>query len=535
MKKDSLIKGTLILALAAFTARFLGMIVRAPLMYLLGTEGMASYVIANNIYLVLLIIATAGIPSALSKLISEKMALNKEDEAQQIFRAAVTFSISAGIIVTVFFFGAAPFIAQVAENPASTLSIRALAPALLLFPTIAIMRGYFQGRQMMLAGGLSQIFEQFARVGTAVGVAYILVALGYHAEWVAAGASFGGVAGAVVAFLVMLYYWRKLKKSDAIEQQARLSTHTSKKLNKWSIYKNIFNLSLPIAIFSMAVPLVNAIDSSSLIFLLKDNIGLSAATDALALLGGKAQPIAGIPPILATALSMSILPIVSSAFAKNDLQEVATKSSQTFQISILSGLPLVLMIALAARPINGLLFPDTAGTTYIIWMTSTAMFQIVMMTSGSVLMGLGKSNWPMIHVLIGITVKIAGSFLLAPTFGIYGVMAGTTLCFIVTMALNMRRLKKLVNYEVLGRRWIGVLISIISVVIVGLLLEWGAAMTPLQHKLGYALQAGMIGVIVLLLYAIMLWRTKVITADELRLFPAPVRKAVQIAGRLLKR
>ena len=391
MSKDSLIKGTLVLALAAFVARFLGMIVRIPLLHMLGKEGMAAFVIANNIYLVLLLVATAGIPSALSKLISERIALGEEREAAQVYRAAITFSITAGLVITVVLLATAPAYAQAIGNPDSALAIRALAPALLLFPTIAIMRGYFQGHQNMTAGAMSQIYEQFVRVGGAIVLAWLILQAGFGTSEAAAAASFGGVLGSLAAFTVMLVYSRKLKPNkEAIASSALSRSDPASDSNRspmrWrTIYKKLFKLSVPIALFSMAVPLVHAIDSSTVIQLLEGRIGNKAATETLGLLGGKAQPIAGIPPILAIALSMSIVPIVSSAFAKGDMNEVVSKASQTLRISVLSGLPLVLMLIVAARPVNGFLFPDLEGTGLIMWMTAASMFQIMMQTSGAIL------------------------------------------------------------------------------------------------------------------------------------------------------
>lgn len=173
--------------------RVLGLVQRVPLEHLLGSVGNASFTIANNAYLMLLTVATAGIPSTLSKMVSERYALNRPSEARRVYHAALLFAAAAGIIITVvLYFGAPYFAEKVAGVPQSALAIQALAPALLLFPAIAMMRGYFQGRGNMTAGGISQIVEQVARVATAILLAFIILKLGYGDREVAAGASFGG-------------------------------------------------------------------------------------------------------------------------------------------------------------------------------------------------------------------------------------------------------------------------------------------------------------------------------------------------------
>lgn len=532
MSKDSLVKGTIILAGAAFIARFLGLIQRVPLQNMLGDEGMAHYGIAYNVYFLLLIVATAGIPSALSKLVSEKLALEQIDAAQRIYKAAIYFALSAGVIITALLYFGAPFYARdIAHNAQAALSIQALAPAMLLFPLIAIMRGYFQGRQQMMPGGLSQIVEQILRVLTAVILAYLLIRYGYHLEVAAAGASFGGVMGAAGAFAVMLYFQIKMKRSTEVPSHALKAVNnnsTAKPLSYRSIYVMIFKLSIPISIISIMVPFIYFIDSSIVIPLLQDQIGKQAAIETLGILTGRAQSLAGIPPIMAIALSMSIVPVVSSAYARKDIEEVKHKASQALRISVISGLPLVLALSVAARPINGLLFTDLQGTDIMIWLTLGSMFQIMMMTSASILMGLGHTKAPMINVAIGIAVKLIGSFALSPLFGVYGIIWSTSLCFIVTMALNLHVLRKIVSFTMLGKRWPGVIITAILLSGAGVFVEhvlFHNVSTP-WPKVDYLINGALTGAIVLLLYPLLLFVTKAFKQEDLAMLPNKIRKMI---------
>ncbi len=527
MTKDSLVKGTIILMAAAFVARFLGVVQRVPLKHLLDDAGMATYGIAYNIYFPLLIIATAGIPSALSKLISERMATGRYDEAQRIYRASVWFAVTAGALMTVILYAGAPFYAdRISQDPDAALAIRALAPALLLFPLIAIMRGYFQGRQTMMATGLSQIVEQILRVATAVGLAFLALRLGYGRPIAIAGASFGGVMGSVGAFAVMVYCWRKLKRRDRepaergpdpVPAQANLSLKR--------IYMLIFHVSIPISLISLAVPIVYFIDSSTVIPLLKGPLGWDQAQVALGILTGRAQSLAGIPIILAIALSQSVVPVVSAAYARNDHAEVNLKASQALRISILTGLPMVLILSVAAAPVNGFLFADTDGTGIIALMIVASMFQIVMMTTGAILMGLGRMKAPTVNVFVGIAVKLAGNFLLAPLFGIYGIIASTILCFIVTMALNLLALNKLIDLAVLGRRWIGfsAAAAIMAALGAGLLYLGERFIHPDSNVVRYLLQSLWTGGILLCVYPVLLFGLKGITREDVNDFPRPLQ------------
>jgi stage V sporulation protein B len=559
LTKDSLVKGTLILTAAALIARFLGVFQRIPLVYLLGDKGMGSYTIAFNLYSTLLVIATAGIPSALSKMISEQTALGRQAEANKIYRAAALFAIGAGMVMAALLYALAPLYAEsFSGDPNAILATRAIAPALLFFPMIAIMRGYFQGRQHMMPNGISQVVEQIFRLITAVGLAILLLSV--NLEWAVAGASFGGVTGGIAALLVMVYFARKLRREDrkngsgepdlgrnqtAAASYGNVSSTGSNSLTYSSIYKDLLKLAIPIVIFSITVTFIYNIDSSIIIPLLGDKLGNQGALELIGILGGRAQSLAGLPIILAIALSQSVVPIISAAYSRKDLKLVGHQTSRVLQLAILSGLPMVLMISIGARPLDGFIFgyEDSSyglanGPYMISLLTLSALFQIIMQTSGAVLMGMGRMKPLMLHVAFGIGIKLAGSFLLAPWIGIYGIIASTGVCFIVMSWLNLRVLRKEVSFRILGRRWTGLLLSVTIIAAVGIAAEWVThhylhpfSLSRINEGINAVLVCGIVGA----LYPLLLMMTRVITKEDVDSFPAPVKKLISKAARVLKR
>lgn len=531
-KKESFIRGTLILAAAALVARVLGLVQRVPLDHLFNDIGKASFTISNNVYLLLLTVATAGIPSTLSKMVSERYALKKPAEAQRVYHAALIFAAAAGVIITILLYVLAPYYATyVSKVPEASLAIRALAPALLLFPAIAMMRGYFQGRGNMTAGGISQIVEQFARVGTAILLAYILLKSGYEDSWVAAGASFGGVLGSIGAFAVMLYYTVKIRKQDrALMLEAGPDSH----LPMGQIYKDIFTISIPIVLSSMTVPVVNFIDSSIVNPLLIGRIGEAKATQLLGILGQRAQSVAGIPPILAIALSTSLIPVISAAFARKDEAHLKQQITLALRISILTGMPIVIALCVASYSINGLLFSSLDGSGLIMLLTFGTIFQITMMTTNSILLGVGKAYLTVISVMMGIIIKLLGSLILAPWLGIYGIIAATGLCFLVITWLNLRVMKKIVPFSILGKRWRGFLITVIVTGAVGYGLN--AAGNQLVHilpdRLAFLITCLVVGVVVVVLYLALLVMLGVLRQQELSSYPRILQKALRPLMRL---
>ena len=513
-------------------ARVLGLVQRVPLDHLFNDIGKASFTISNNVYLLLLTVATAGIPSTLSKMVSERYALKKPAEAQRVYHAALIFAAAAGVIITILLYVLAPYYATyVSKVPEASLAIRALAPALLLFPAIAMMRGYFQGRGNMTAGGISQIVEQFARVGTAILLAYILLKSGYEDSWVAAGASFGGVLGSIGAFAVMLYYTVKIRKQDrALMLEAGPDSH----LPMGQIYKDIFTISIPIVLSSMTVPVVNFIDSSIVNPLLIGRIGEAKATQLLGILGQRAQSVAGIPPILAIALSTSLIPVISAAFARKDEAHLKQQITLALRISILTGMPIVIALCVASYSINGLLFSSLDGSGLIMLLTFGTIFQITMMTTNSILLGVGKAYLTVISVMMGIIIKLLGSLILAPWLGIYGIIAATGLCFLVITWLNLRVMKKIVPFSILGKRWRGFLITVIVTGAVGYGLN--AAGNQLVHilpdRLAFLITCLVVGVVVVVLYLALLVMLGVLRQQELSSYPRILQKALRPLMRL---
>lgn len=532
-KKESFIKGTLILAAAALVARVLGLVQRIPLEHMLGNVGNASFSAANTVYLMLLTVATAGIPSTLSKMISERYALDRPEEAGRIYYAALLFSGMMGVVITLALYIFAPWYTRMIQLPEAAPAIRALAPALILFPTIAMMRGYFQGRNMMAVGGVSQIVEQIARVFTAILLAYILLQMGKPGETIAAGASFGGVLGSLGAFAIMLMASVKLSKNEHKKGRKLINRH-DQTIPLSRIYGDIFKLSIPIVLSAMAVPAINFIDTTIVKPLLVGQIGDALATMQLGILGNRAQSVAGIPPILAIALSTSLIPIISAAFARKDETHLQQQITLAMRIATLTGMPMVLALGCAAYSVNGLLFSTLDGAGIIAVLTLGTIFQITMMVSNSMLLGMNLARRSMVHVGIGIIVKLVGSLALAPVFGIYGIVGMTGVCFLVITMLNLRTLRGIVSFSVLGKRWPAFIVTCVIIAAASFgLSEMGSWMTAFMHpRVAFFIACVAVGVIVPAIYLLLLVILRVIRRDELGTYPRPLQKILRPLMRL---
>jgi stage V sporulation protein B len=533
LKKDSLIKGTLILAAAALIARFLGLFQRIPLDYMLGPDGQAAFNAANQIYLLLLTIATGGIPITISKMISQRYALGRPDEAKRIYKAALLFGAVTGLILASAMFGLAPLYARIAKIPFAALSLQAIAPSLLLFPVIAMTRGYFQGRQIMAAGGISQIVEQILRIIGGIGLALIVLGWGWGDDWGAAAIAFGSVFGSIGAFMVMLRFGRKLKQQDQSERSS-LTNATNKAEGPpvpfRSIYREIFRMSIPAVVTAMTVQFVYFFDVSFFNRLTQSFYNKDSIVEVLANYSTKAMALAGIPPILAIALGASIIPVISSAYSLKNMSEVQRQSSLVMRIVCFTGVPVALLLTVAAYSVTGLLFSSPSGSGTVALLTAGTIFQITMMTTNSVLYGLDKPKLPMNHTFIGLGLKVIASIALAPLLGVYGLIIGSSVCFIVVTLLNVRKINAEVKLNVLGRRWLPYMAAVAVPALAGWGAEYGvlAVTETWTDKLSYFAAAAVTAIVVGGLYVVLLAALRVVTPEDVRSFPGPLRKPLTL-------
>ena len=173
MSKKSFVQGAAVLAVAGLLVKFLGAIFRIPLANMLGDVGMGYYQPAYYIYNLFLVIATAGIPVAISRMVSERYSFGQYYEAQRVFKLSRTLMVAIGATsFVIVFLGAEWFVPD--NVPEAVLAVRAISPALVLVPLMASYRGYFQGQQDMTPTAISQFIEQVFRVAVGLFLAYTL-------------------------------------------------------------------------------------------------------------------------------------------------------------------------------------------------------------------------------------------------------------------------------------------------------------------------------------------------------------------------
>lgn len=429
MKKQSLIKASLILGLAGIFTRFLGIFFRWPLIMLIGDEGMGYYQMTYPLYMFFVAIAS-GIPVAVSKIVSESNAIGDIDKSFSAMRESFILLICLGTGMTLFlFFGADSIMKILKWDSKVYFSLIGVALAPLFIAIMASFRGFFQGLQNMTPSAVSQILEQIGRVIAGVGLAVILLPKGI--EYAAGGAAFGAVAGGALGAIFLAIKYFKLKWSLKIKRVRRDER----------LFWYIIKVALPISVGAAVGTIASLIDSILVPQkLLESGLDAKQAGILFAQLTGKANVLVNIPLTLSMALSTSLIPIIAENFLLENREEVDRKVDTAIKLSNVIGIPCFLGLYFLAEPIMMMIFPQKyEGYEILKYLSFSIPFIILSQTTTAILQGTGKLIVPIINLLIGCFIKvlITVNIIPIPEINIYGAVIASIFSYMVIALLNM--------------------------------------------------------------------------------------------------
>lgn len=450
--EKSFVTGAIILSVGSILAKIISAIFRLPLSPLLSGHGMGYYNDAYQIYSMLFIITTAGIPVAIAKLISESNALGRINEPKKILRlATITFSIIGFIGMCVMYFGVDMFI-MLLKTPESKLSIMAIAPAVFFVSLAASFKGFFQGYKNMTPTAVYQIVEVSAKLLGLV-IVFILTLNGYKDNYavLACGAVLGVTFGAFCSMLYMLLRFIFGKKEKIVIPASGIQPNRK----SLTIFKLMLAISIPVTISSAVMSLTSFIDMA-----LIKNCLISAgftAEDANFLYGsytGFAAPLFNLPSTITLNVGISVLPYLSSAFAVKDTKTAFKNMYSSMKVVSLIAMPCTIGLSVMARPILNLLFssrPDEvniAAPTLRILALATIFVSLVSLTN-VFLQSVGKAYIPIISMLMGAIIKIIVNYnlLRIPEININGAPVGTLLCYSSIVLINIIVIYKLTKFK----------------------------------------------------------------------------------------
>ena len=435
-KKQNFLQGAAVLAAGVALVKLIGAIFKIPLGNLLTGEGFGYFNIAYSVYNVLLVISTAGLPVAVSKLVAEAGAQNRRADISRVIRAALTTFLLVGAVGSIGMFVFAQQIANLMKSSGAVHTIRMLSPAVFGVALMSVYRGYYQGMSNMYPTAISQVLEALAKLLVGFVAAWILTRRGDPQSIAAAGAVAGVTSGTILG-AVFLLMKRAFDRGEPISGEPTMSQREA--------VRRLLAIAVPITIGSGALALTNFIDTTLVMRRLQDAAGFTE-DEATWLFGayGLSQTMFNFPSAFIVPFASSVVPAVAAALAVGDGKTASRTIETSLRITSLLALPAAAGLSILAGPILNLLFaarPDevAAATVPLNILAIAVFFNSVVLLTNAILQSLGKVRVPVYTMLVGAVIKIGTNWVLVGqrAINIKGAPIGTCLCYFVIMSLNL--------------------------------------------------------------------------------------------------
>jgi len=529
-RNQNYLHGAAILTVSVIIIKILGAIYKIPMGNILGDEGFTHFNVAYNLYNLLLTLSTAGLPVAVSKMVSEANTLGSPMQVRRIFRVALgAFAVlgTAGTLVMLLY---PTELAVFMEDVEAAQSIKAMAPSVLIVCIMSAFRGFTQGHSDMRPTSVSQVIEVAVKVAFGLALAWYLSKLGKSLPILSAAA----ISGVSVCSLAACLYIC-IKTMRGMKRTRRALPNPDVPERSGIILKRLIKIGVPIALGSSVLSVITLVNTKLVLGRLQSAAGLSS-TDALVLFGvySKALTLYNLPAAFITPLTVSVVPAIAANMAKKSYVEAREVAESSLRISSIIALPMGVGLSVLCAPIMNVLYPGSAsqGPLLLSIMGIASFFVCVSLITTSILQASGFERLPMITMVAGGVMNLILNWFLVgnPKINIVGAPVGTLCCYVFMSVLNLVFIKTcLPKKPRLNRAFLlpafncavmGFAAWLVYPAFLGLL---GAGPQPDR----FTTMVAMLGTIAVaaLVYLILTIATRAITLDDMKLIPKGERIA----------
>ena len=526
-KGQNFLHGAAIYTVGIIVIKILGAVYKIPLGNILGDDGFTHFDVTYKIYNVFLTIATAGVPVALSRLISEANAMDREQQVRKVFRVGLGTFLVLGLFGTLAMLLFPDALAARVGDIQATRCLFVMAPSVVLVCVAAAYRGYGQGHSDMIPTTVSQIVETAVKVAVGLGAAGILHRMGRSVEICAAGAILGTTVSSLAA---MVYMQIKIRRKYTLNPPVTPESDVPD--SGRSILWQLLKIGIPITISSSVMSFVQLADSMITLNQLQKAAGYTASA-AYVLNGAyaKAMTVYNVPSAFVVPFMASVVPAISAARVRGSRSEVCDTAERSMRMCTLLCLPMAVGMAVLSGPCMGVLYPGSArqGGMLLTELGVVCYFMTMSLMTNAILPANGNERLPLLASILGLVAKIITTtiFVGDPRLNIYGAPLGTLCCYIVMLTTNLismaRHMERPMNlWRILGRPGISAAImgvaawavySLLNGLMAGSVASVGGR--PLAVLIPFA-AAVCVGVVV---YAVMIVALRAITLEDMKLFP----------------
>lgn len=449
-KSGGFIKQAAILAAASLLVRFLGFVYRLPLTNMIGDQGNAIYSGGYYIYTFLLILSSAGLPAAISKLVSERIALKQYRNAHRVFQAALVVSATLGILFAVIMGLGARQLANLIGIKDSYYSLLTLCPTLVIVAIMSVFRGYFQGMHTMVPTAISQIIEQVFNAFFSVYLAWVFISVNIpegmtkNIPLASAGGTMGTGIGALAGLIVVIFAYCLIRsyllwRAERCEQPYEES--------KRELIGKVLQTAWPIIAGTAVFSITNLIDMSMVVNILQNTGFTQKEAEVLyGQLSGKFVTLTTLPVTISTAIATAALPSIAASVKLREKKQVRRKMALTYRVSMIISVPAAVGISALGPQILAMLFPSASDGGMLLTVGGISIiFLALCQTSTGILQGIGHIKVPVVGAILGAITKVILNALLIriPAINILGAVLSTTGCYLVAGVFDVIMLSRL--------------------------------------------------------------------------------------------
>ena len=441
--KKNFLSGVLLLSLSTVLVKVVGFLYKIPMFSYLGSAGMGYFHSAYEIYALFCVIATAGLPVALSVLISAALARGDGNGVRRIYRASMATFWGIGALGTIAMIAFAPWFCRLIQSDNARACIIAIAPTVLFVCISSGYRGYFQGYQRMMPTAISQLIEAVGKLIFGLILARWALDSGMEPPEVAAAAGWGLTLGAAASALYLACEKQRFCRS--LEYRRKMKSMRVEIGESKGVLRSLARLAVPMTLGASAVSVTKLIDMTMILRRLQF-IGFTetAANEAYGSYTALALSIYALLPSLVNSIALPLIPLLSGAIARGDEARQREMIRASYHLTAMVAIPAALVVSAFARQILMLLFGREAEAVDqaapLLSMLGVSIFLSCMITAtNSVLHAYRCVNRPIFSMLAGAGVKVLAAYFLigSPRIGMLGAPISTLLCNLTVVILNL--------------------------------------------------------------------------------------------------
>lgn len=433
-KSGSLVSGVFVLLISSIVVKAIGLFFKIPVSYLLGDEGMGYFNTAYTIYTWLYILSTAGVPVAVSIMVSGSLARGETELALHYRKTALRAFALIGFAGTFLLLAFAAPLARFVGSPDSFAAIIAIAPTLLFVCVSSVLRGYSQGEKSMTPTAVSQVIESVGKLMPGILLAFLASRRGLSLPMIAGWAVFGVTAGALMSMLYLLFRRKTIKKNP--------DEHLSLPSTRETL-RRLMRIAVPVTVSASVMSLTNLIDLGMMMRRLQE-IGYTSA-QATALYGNYTTlvvPLFNLPSVLIYPIAYTIVPQIASCRSAGLEEKGREIAGLSLRLTTALSVPCAVGMGVFSYQILSMIFRESSAllaAPYLRVISPAVVFICILAVTNSLLQAYGHHNKPILSMLAGCAVKLIAGYILMgiPSVGMMGAPIGTLLCYITVGCLNL--------------------------------------------------------------------------------------------------